>query len=273
MNGRVALLGYLSHALFFLGELDRSDATGRQAVAEAEAFAQPYSLAMAWSQDCRLQAIARRSEAALARAEALLRLAREHSFPLFVATATAFRGWALAYEGDADALELLAEGIARFRALGSASYLPLFLALQAECLGKVGEVGRGLTAVTDGLELSERTGERVCEAELHRVLGRLLAATGGTTGETALGRAVAVARAQRARTWELRATCDLAALLRRKGRAAEARAMLAPVYASFADGFGFPDLVEARAVLDELDASPALSGPKASGAAAPAPDL
>jgi hypothetical protein len=49
--------------------------------------------------------------------------------------------------------------------------------------------------------------------------------------------------------------------------------MLAPIYASFADSFGFPDLVEARAVLDELDASPAFSGPKASGAAAPAPNL
>ena len=69
--------------------------------------------------------------------------------------------------------------------------------------------------------------------------------------------ALDAARATGARWWELRAARDLARLLRDRGRVAEARGLLAPVYASFTEGFGFPDLVEARALLDELGAAPA----------------
>jgi predicted ATPase len=61
-----------------------------------------------------------------------------------------------------------------------------------------------------------------------------------------------VARAQQARSWELRATMSLARLWRDKGRRAEARDLLAPVYGWFTEGFDTLDLSEARATLDEL---------------------
>jgi predicted ATPase len=66
-----------------------------------------------------------------------------------------------------------------------------------------------------------------------------------------------VARSQSARLFELRAVRDFARLLRDQGRVAEARGLLAPVYASFTEGFAFPDLVEARALLEELGPAPA----------------
>jgi predicted ATPase len=75
--------------------------------------------------------------------------------------------------------------------------------------------------------------------------------------EASFHRAVALARSQSAKLLELRASAGLARLWSGQGRRAEARALLAPVYASFTEGFAFPDLVEARALLEELGAAPA----------------
>jgi predicted ATPase len=61
-----------------------------------------------------------------------------------------------------------------------------------------------------------------------------------------------MARGQQSRWWELRAARDLARIWRDQGRVTEARELLAPVYATFTEGFTFPDLVEARALLEEL---------------------
>ncbi len=176
----------------------------------------------------------------------------------------------MAQEGDSEqGLSQLAEGIGRFRALGAISYLPLFLALEAECLGGAGDAGRGLALAAEGLELVERTEERVCEAELHRIHGQLLARTGdAAAAEGAFGRAIVVARRSGARTWELRAARDLARLWRDQGRVVEARDLLAPVYAPFTEGFDLPDLVEAKTLLDELEAGGLQLVPRQPAAAA-----
>ena len=70
-------------------------------------------------------------------------------------------------------------------------------------------------------------------------------------------RALEIARSQSARLFELRAARDLARLRRDQGRVADACGLLAPVYASFTEGFAFPDLVETRELLAELGAAPA----------------
>jgi predicted ATPase len=57
---------------------------------------------------------------------------------------------------------------------------------------------------------------------------------------------------QEAKLWELRAAVSLAQLRRDQGRPADARELLAPVYAWFTEGFHTPDLKEAKALLDEL---------------------
>ena len=65
-------------------------------------------------------------------------------------------------------------------------------------------------------------------------------------------RALAVARVQQAKSWELRAAMNLARLWRDQGKRDEARDLLAPVYGWFTEGFDTPDLREAKALLDEL---------------------
>jgi predicted ATPase len=67
-------------------------------------------------------------------------------------------------------------------------------------------------------------------------------------------RALSVARAQQAKSWELRAAMSMARLRRNQGKRDKARDLLAPVYGWFTEGFDTLDLKEAKALLDELAA-------------------
>jgi len=90
-------------------------------------------------------------------------------------------------------------------------------------------------------------------AELNRHKGQLVLRQGHPKAAEQLYRkAMSIAQEQEAKLWELRAAVSLARLHRDQGRRAEARELLAPVYDWFTEGFGTPDLKEARALLDEL---------------------
>ena len=82
----------------------------------------------------------------------------------------------------------------------------------------------------------------------------MVLAIGGLADEAATRyhRALAIAREQGSRSFELRAATSLARLWRDQGRRAEARELLAPVYGWFTEGFDTPDLIDAKSLLDEL---------------------
>jgi predicted ATPase len=112
-------------------------------------------------------------------------------------------------------------------------------------------------ACVDGCdaEEGERTGERWFVAELNRLKGELLLRLQRPEAAEELYRkALSIARGQEAKLWELRAAVSLGRMRRDQGRHAEARDLLTPVYSWFTEGFDTPDLKEARALLDELDA-------------------
>jgi predicted ATPase len=99
----------------------------------------------------------------------------------------------------------------------------------------------------------EKTDERFSEAELHRVRGELLTATGDqAAAEQNYKEALAVAKRQSARTFELRAATSLARLWRDQGKRTEARDLLAPIYGWFTEGFDTPVLQDAKNLLDQL---------------------
>jgi predicted ATPase len=105
----------------------------------------------------------------------------------------------------------------------------------------------------DALQIVETKGARWLEAELNRHKGQLLLRQGHTEAAEELYRkARSTAREQEAKLWELRAAMSLARLRRDQGRRAEARDLLAPVYGWFSEGFGTPDLKEAKALLNQL---------------------
>ncbi len=65
-------------------------------------------------------------------------------------------------------------------------------------------------------------------------------------------RAIAIAGARQAKSWELRAPTSLARLWRDEGKRQQARDLLAPVYGRFTEGFDTLDLKEAKALLEAL---------------------
>ena len=106
----------------------------------------------------------------------------------------------------------------------------------------------------EALEAAELIGERWFDAELHRLKGEVLRSLPGDRREEAeacFRQALAVARGQGARFLELRTVLSLARIRGDNSRSDEARALLAPVYGRFSEGFDTPDLREAKALLDQ----------------------
>jgi predicted ATPase len=104
---------------------------------------------------------------------------------------------------------------------------------------------------------AETAKERWCEAEINRVSGEivLLAPDSDVAkAEACFERALAVAREQQAKSWELRAAMSMARLRRDQGKRDEARDLLASVYGWFTEGLNTRDLKEAKALLDALAA-------------------
>lgn len=115
-----------------------------------------------------------------------------------------------------------------------------------------------IATLDQALDLSGHIGDIWFTAELHRRRGEVLAGLSSdpTSVETELHRALAIAREQSAKLFELRAAMSLARLWALQGKRVEARSLLVPVYDFFTEGFGTPDLHEARLLLDELAHSP-----------------
>ena len=186
---------------------------------------------------------------------AFLRLSQEQGYPHFIGTAMVYTGWALAQSGDAArGIQYCERGLAQLRIIGAKCWLPLFLALLAECHELAGDGQGSAAAVEQALESVEATGERIWESEIYRLKGKFLLGAGGNpdAAEACFVEALRKARGQQAKLLELRAAVSLADLLKRKGRPAKAREALVPVFDSFTEGFDFIDLREAKVLLDTL---------------------
>jgi predicted ATPase len=186
--------------------------------------------------------------------EDLIAVATEQAFPQWLAFGTIYRGWVKAKNGDVvEGISLLRSGAAAYRANGNELFMSHHTALLARAYDIAGQIDEALTALDDALQIAGRTGERLLDAELHRHKGQLLLRRGQTdAAEEFYRNALGIAREQEAKLWELRGAASLARLRRDQGRRAEARDVLAPVYGWFTEGFGTPDLKDAKALLDEL---------------------
>jgi predicted ATPase len=143
-------------------------------------------------------------------------------------------------------------GLAAKQATGAQLKVPYYLGLIA---GQADRAADALPLLAEALARVERTGERWFEAELYRLRGevlRRLCDDQPADAEASLLQSWEIARAQQAKAWELRAATSLARLWRDRGKRAEARELLAPIYGWFTEGFETPDLKEAKALLDEL---------------------
>ncbi len=130
----------------------------------------------------------------------------------------------------------------------------LYVALLVDASVASGMAKEALQALDKAFALVEKTGERWWEAELYRLSGRYLTMAPGNTEEAEMRyrSALRIARKQGAKSLELRAATSLSRLLCEQKKRQEAQDLLAPVYDWFTEGFDTPDLIEAKALLDEL---------------------
>jgi DNA-binding SARP family transcriptional activator len=190
-------------------------------------------------------------------AEKALRSIGNSHMPEAMAWCEQTLGWVEARAGCAP------QGVARFlaatsdrAATGTVTYRFLRFVLLAETYLASGEHGQALETIEQAIVQAEQTGTRIYEAELWRLRGECLlqnkaAATGNAfqEAEGCFQHAIAVARQQGARLWELRATISMVRLWQGQGKGEEAREMLATLYGTFGEGFDTSDLREARALL------------------------
>jgi len=243
---------YLGIVLFCLGYPDQALQRSSAAVAEARRLAHPPSLAGNLATGIRLRLLVGDNAALDEWVDQLVTVTTEQSFPHWRALETICRGWIKVKNGDvAKGISLLRSGGAASRAPGA--WKPHNIALLAAACEIAGQIEEGLTLLDDAFQIMERTRDRWFAAELNRHKGQFLLCQGHSEAAEQLYRnALSIAREQEAKLWQLRAAASLARLRRDQGRRAEARDLLAPVYGWFTEGFGTPDLREAKALLDEL---------------------
>jgi len=120
---------------------------------------------------------------------------------------------------------------------------------------ELGQLDDARRCIDDAIEKVERSKEKWCEAEVHRVTGEITLKSPAPDTEKAekyFEHSLSVARAQQTKSWELRAAMSMARLWRDQGKVQQARQLLTPVYDWFTEGHDTLDLKEAKALLDEL---------------------
>ena len=135
--------------------------------------------------------------------------------------------------------------------------MPWFLSYLARAYADRGQFDDALRCIGEAMTEAETTKERWCEPEINRIAGQITRKSprpDAAKAQAYFERALAVARKQQAKSWELRAAMSLARLWRDQGKPQQARELLAPVYGWFTEGFDTRDLKEAKALLDELRA-------------------
>jgi class 3 adenylate cyclase/predicted ATPase len=188
----------------------------------------------------------------------LIALAEEKGTLFWKAFGLMNQGCACTLTGQAsDAVRLITSGLTARQSTGTTMGMPFFLSHLARAQAELGKFEDAWCSIGEAMTATETTKERWCEAEVHRTAGEI-ALLGpdpdSAKAEAYFKRALAVARTQQAKSWELRAAMSMARLWRDQGKWDDARDLLAPIYGWFTEGFATLDLKETKALLDELHA-------------------
>jgi predicted ATPase len=247
---------HLSLGLWHCGYPDQSARAADRALAYSRELGHAHNLSHAFWWAGVAAVFARDVATACARSNDCVALASEHGFAQWAARGRILLGWAVAQQGETTTgIALIRDGLAAAEATGARVTTPSYLALLAEALALAGKIEEGLAALDDALAQAAVSGARGWDAEIHRLRGELtgrLPHPDPAKAEDSFRTALAIAREQGTRGYELRAATSLARLWRDQGRRTEARELLAPVYGSFTEGFDTADLKEAKRLLDEL---------------------
>jgi class 3 adenylate cyclase/tetratricopeptide (TPR) repeat protein/ABC-type transport system involved in cytochrome c biogenesis ATPase subunit len=255
----VASMASMGWTLWALGYPDMAGARVGAALQRAEAIGHPHSWAYAAYFASVLHAFCCELAVAHTHAERCLALSEEHGFGMWRNVSRAVRGiCASQLAPSSDSLATASSELAEYVGTGYQITSTALYALLSQALLAKHQLAPAREIISKGLATAAQTSERMFEAELLRLKARALTIEGGlgvsTDAQKLLEESLAIAQSQEARSLELRAAADLARLHRDQGRHAEARDLLAGVYGWFTEGFDTPDLKEAKALLEELNA-------------------
>ena len=252
----VTLLSFRSPCVWQLGYPAASRNDAERAIKKAREIGHATTLMYALTFAVHNNSFCRNYTTAHAQADELIALADEKGTLYWKALGTAMRGWLFASTGKAsDAVRAITSGVTSLRSTGASLYEPWHLWHLAMAYAELGQHDDARRCIDDAIDKVERSKEKWCEAEVHRVAGEVALKSPAPDTEKAekyFDRALAVARRQQAKSWELRAAISMARLWRSQGKSQQARELLAPVYGWFTEGFDTLDLKEAKALLDEL---------------------
>jgi predicted ATPase len=252
----ITVLGHATYALWQLGFIDQALRKSREQLELAQPLA-PANFAMARMTTCNLSMYLEDAESLLAAANDMLEIGAEQQLPSFMAWGTMYKGIArILQQNNAEGIATLTKGIGDYLASGTHSSLGWFLSRLAIGYAQAGDVDQALKTIADAFGAAPD--ETMHLPELHRLRGDFLWLRGRRedleASEKDYLEAMAFSRQFSALAQELRAGTRLGRLLQSQGRAGEAYALLAPLYARFSEGFGAPDLIEAKTLLEELTA-------------------
>jgi class 3 adenylate cyclase/tetratricopeptide (TPR) repeat protein len=243
-------ISYAGFNAWITGRADEARARMRRAIATIEDDAFARALVQLFSSF--LHVMLREPEQAAILAAQAIATSTEHGFRYTGELARISRSWAQAQLGHPDeGASLISEALAANRVNGNLIAVPTFLTWLAEAQALSGALVESLRTLDEALTVNPE--ERAWRPETLRLRGDIRRQQGeAELAEADFREAIALAREMSVKTWELRAAMSLARLWRDQGKRSEARALLAPIYAWFTEGFDTADLKDAKALLDEL---------------------
>jgi tetratricopeptide (TPR) repeat protein len=216
----VSCLCYEALCAWHFGEIPFSRATITEAIALAKELNDTYALAVALFHAAFLAQFERDHLEVQRLASELIELSTRQSFAVWLTGGEVFRGWAHSISGRTEeGLAWLEDGLRGYCAAGSMLNMPYALSLKAECFHLAGRTPEALATVKEAEELIESSEERWWGAELHRLRGIFLTATGGNGAqiEASFLTAIRVAREHKSTSLAMRAEATYGEFRRLKG--------------------------------------------------------
>jgi class 3 adenylate cyclase/predicted ATPase len=248
----ITINGHASYTLWQLGFADRAVQNAREQLQLARELSQA-NVAMARMTICNLSMYLQDAVALLSAADDMLKIGEAEHLPAIHAWGTMYKGIGLILQNqNEEGIALLSKGIGEYLASGTHSSLGWYLSRLAIGYAQAGDLEGALKTIEDAFGAAPE--EKMHLPEFHRLRADFLWAKGDDleSVEQEYRESLVFSQKFDALSQELRAVTRLGRLLQSEGRLDEARALLAPVYAKFTEGFRTRDLIEAKALLDEL---------------------
>jgi tetratricopeptide (TPR) repeat protein len=255
----VACLGFLAWSLWHLGYPDQAVQKQHEALALARDLSHPFSLAFTlcvaavfadWYGD--LAAVQAYGDEAIV-------LATEQGFPFWMAIGMAISGFARVCLGQAtEGMIQLRQGFDICRTTGARVAQLWFFSMLIRASLQINDLDEADLLLNAALTFMDTTENCFSEVEIYWLQGKLRLAQATSAHElqtlapdieACLVRAQDAARRQHMKSWELRIAISLRELWQSQGRSDDAQRLLAEVYETFTEGWGTPDLQQAKALL------------------------